>query len=67
MSNQPTNEECADMFRVLMHEMMEMHPHYLEIRRQVKELAGAVELKAPRNEIVSRVRRLSQIMWEFER
>lgn len=66
MSRQPDNAECADMFRVMMHELMEMHPHYRWIRQQVKELAAAVELKAPKKEIVTRVRQLSQTMKDFE-
>ena len=66
MSRQPDNKECADMFRVLMHEMMEMHPHYRWIHHQIKELASAVELKAPRKEIVRRVRQLRETMREFD-
>lgn len=40
MSKQPENEECADMFRVMMWEMMQMHPQYRALRRCSKELVG---------------------------
>jgi hypothetical protein len=38
MSAQPTNEECADMFRVMMGEMMRMHPHYLKLKYKFEGL-----------------------------
>jgi len=38
MSHQPTNEECADMFRVMIGEMMRMHPHYLKLKYKFEGL-----------------------------
>ena len=45
MAKQPTNEECADMFRVMMWEMMQMHPQYRALRRCAKELIDVIHAK----------------------
>lgn len=43
MSAQPTNEECADMFRVMLHELIEMHPHYQKLRYKFEGLKHHLE------------------------
>ena len=50
MSKQPDNEECADMFRVMMWEMMQMHPQYRALRAACRNLicdleAGTIKKK----------------------
>jgi hypothetical protein len=47
MSAQPTNEECADMFRVMMGEMMRMHPHYLKLKYKFDGLLACVAKPRP--------------------
>ena len=63
---QPTNEDCADMFRVMMWEMMEMHPHYQDLRWQVKNLSGVVAAKGSRKEIAHLVRKLAETFRSFD-
>lgn len=42
MALQPSNQDCADMFRTLVGDAMRMHPHYQELERRVLELADVI-------------------------
>lgn len=45
MSAQPSNEECADMFRVMMFEMMEMHPAWQQLKYRLESFENVAKAK----------------------
>lgn len=46
MSTQPSNEECADIFRVMMTEMIKMHPLYTTLENRIRDLRRYVKNSA---------------------
>ena len=53
MSAQPTDEECADMFRVMMFEMMEMHPAWQKLKYRVEGFKRYMDTeKKPKKEMI---------------
>ena len=65
MSAQPTNEECADMFRVMMFEMMEMHPAWQKLKYKVEGLKRYLETeKRPKKAMLDY--HIAQIWQTFE-
>ena len=67
MSHQPTNEECADMFRVMIGEMMRMHPHYQVLRRCIRDLIRDIEAGTiKKKEMSYRLHELKNLFGSFD-
>lgn len=71
--NQPSNGEVADMFRVLMHEAIQMHPHYLRLKykfeglqRHLENNPGGKKTKPDMEMIRFYVREMAAVFEEFK-